>query len=177
PTGHESVRVPASAGRLRTAARDVRVLDANGTVRRYRTNAVIFETGERGVTSVAGAIVVRDHGWARVTRPVRATATSDALVLDVVVVDGELDVSGRGPGIRIRTNATGTRDALAGGTYRLAVETSTPEAFARYYERHASGGRVLGERDYDGDGVSSVVIGFPPAARAYVLTHDVEVAV
>ncbi|GGM68759.1 hypothetical protein J2752_002038 [Halarchaeum rubridurum] len=176
-TGHATRRVPFAAGRLHTAARDVRVLDANGTVARYRTNAVTFDAANRGVTSVAGTTVVRTRGWARVTGPVRATAVPDALVLDLVVVEGDVDVSGRGGGATLRTDTTVTRETLAGGTYRLAVETRHPEAFARRYGRDGVPGAVVGERDFDGDGIESVVVAYPPAARAYVVVRTVEVAV
>ena len=175
--GEGAVRVPFGAGRLHTVPRDVRVLDANGTVRRYRTNAVGFDAEGRGVTSIAGATVVRTQGWARVARPVRATATPGALVLDLVVVDGDVDVSGRGGGVTLRTNATVTRESFDGGAYRVAIETRQPAAFVRYYERDGATGTVVGERDFDGDGIPSVVVAYPPTSRAYVVVRAVEVAV
>lgn len=176
-TGHATRRVPFSTGRLHTDPRDVRVLDANGTVRHYRTSAVVFDAEGRSVTSIAGASVVRTQGWARVARPVRATAVPDALVLDLVISDCDIDLSGRGGGATLWTNTTVTREAFDAGTYQLAVETRNANAFARYYERDGVVGTVVGEQDIDGDRLASVVIAYPPAARAYVVVRNVEVAV
>jgi len=181
-TGVHVAAVPFADGRLRTANRSVRVLGPDGPVLDVPTDALVFDSGEQGVTAVAGAVVVRGPGRARVERGFPVTASPSVLVLGVARVEGRMDVAsnGAGTGVRLRTNVSHRRRDLGPGRYRLAVETRSASALARYYRdrRTRDGWNVtVAVRDFDGDGIPSVVLGFPTARHAYLVTHRVEVSV
>ncbi|WP_435098415.1 DUF7289 family protein [Halarchaeum sp. P4] len=174
-TGTRTVAVPFADGDLHTETRSLRVLGSDGrVVYATDTNAVVFDADDHGVTSLAGATLLRNDGWAQVRRGLPVTVGEDVLVVGVVRVSGDVAVSGSGgSGARLRTVVTHDRASLGPGTYRLAVETDHPEAFAAYYEDRNV---TVSTHDFDGDGRASVVLAFPPARHAYVVTHDVEVS-
>ncbi|GGL32918.1 hypothetical protein GCM10009037_15740 [Halarchaeum grantii] len=174
--GTRTVPVPFADGDLHTESRTISVLDANGTaVYEARTNAVVFDAAGHGVTSLAGATLVRSGDWAQVRRGLPVTVGEDVLVVGAVRVRGDVAVAGTGgTGARLETTVAHERRALGPGDYRLAVETDHPEAFASYYaERNVT----VTTRPGGGDaGRASVELDFPPTRHAYVVVHDVEVA-
>jgi len=177
-TGPHRGRVAFADGSLRTADRDLRVLDGNDTVARVRVGALRYETGDRAVVFLSGAVVRRagESAWLADEPPISGHADDDVLVVGAARVgDSEVAVGGTGRTRRtIETNVSHERRALGNGSYRVAVETRTPGPWTRYFERQ---GATTTTRDIDGDGVPSVVATYPGPRTAYLVVHDLRVEV
>jgi hypothetical protein len=79
-------------------------------------------------------------------------------------------VAGRGGvSVPLTTRVRHERTALPPGRYRLAVETRTPDAWRRYFERRGANTTV---REFDDDGVPSVVADLGSVEDAYLVVHD-----
>lgn len=180
-TGVNRGRVSFTEGRLYTVRRDVRVLNASGEVASVRTGGLVFEAGDRRVAYVAGAVVRGGDGGSRVFAPPPITASRDSGGV-LVVGAPRLNATGVAVGasgpttVVVRTRVTHDRRSLGNGTYRVAVETVTPGAWARFFrERNAT--VTATDRDVDGDGVASVVARFPGERVAYLVVHDARLEV
>ncbi|MFB6221344.1 MAG: hypothetical protein ABEH90_07875 [Halolamina sp.] len=176
-TGVERHRLAFGEGSLRVVARTVRVLDGGGVVASHRADALVFESGDRRVTFLAGAVLRGDGDAARVVeRPPLSTADSLLVVgLPVLNASGPDSVSGSGATrLTLKIDATHERRSLDDGRYRVAVETATPPAWERYF---ASVGANTSSRDFDGDGVPSVVATYPGDRTAYLVVHDARLEV
>lgn len=179
-TGVHRGRVSFTDGRLRTVERELRVLNESGLVRPpIRTDALVFTAGDRRVTFLAGAIVRGPPDNARMRTPPPITASrgdeNGVLVVGAPELNGTVGVSATGGGSALlRTNVTHQRDQLGNGTYRVAVETATPDAWQRYFERH---GATVSTREFDDDGVPSVVASYPGERVAYLVRHDLRLEV
>jgi hypothetical protein len=176
-TGAHRGRVSFTEGRLRTVEREVRVLDGGGMRATVDADALRFETGRRSVTALAGAIVTRDPGSAALYRrpPITSSRSAGVLVVGVAALNGSVNVGGTGGGVVLATRVTHGRTHLGNGTFRVAVETDAPEPWERFFERQNA--TVLPRRDFDGDGVESVVARYPGNRTGYLVTHDVRVEV
>jgi hypothetical protein len=76
--------------------------------------------------------------------------------------------------VTLETNVSHRRVDLGRGRFAVAVETATPEAFARHFrEANATTTR----QDFDGDGTPSVVARFPGRRQAYLVVHDLALEV
>lgn len=155
-TGVRTGSVAVGRGRFRLDERDVRVWRDGVRVVDQSANALTFETGDRAVTFLAGALVLRGPGWARLYRPPGIATGSDVLVVGLPVTTGDVSLGVDG-GVRVdlRVEVTHDRRDLGTGRYRLAVETET--------------------RDLDGDGVPSVVAYFEGERAGYVVLHRMAV--
>lgn len=177
-TGIHRGRVSFTEGELGTAERDLRVLDESGVVRRVGVDALVFNAGRRRVTFVAGAIVRgTDTGGTMYARPpVTSSPRSGVLVVGAAKLGAanESVASNGGATVRLRTNVTHDRSKLGNGTYRVAVETTTPGAWRRYFEGENA---TVTTRDFDGDGVESVVARYPGTRVAYLVVHDMRLEV
>lgn len=178
-TGLHRGRVSFTDGRLRTVERDLRVLNESGVVRTVRVDALVFTAGERRVAFLAGAIVRGPPDNARVRTPPPITASrgdeDGVLVVGAPALNGSVGVSATGGGSALlRSNVSHQRDALGDGRYRVAVETATPGAWKRYFERENA---TVSTRDFDGDGVASVVATYPGERVAYLVVHDLRLEV
>jgi len=177
-TGIHRGRVSFSSGTLTTVDRELRILNESGTVRIVRADALVFTTGDRRVAYLAGAVIQGTDEAGRMTAlpPFTSSERSDLLVVGVAKLDASnrTVVSSSGESALVRTNVTHTRTTLGNGTYRIAVETSTPDAWRRYFEeRNATTTR----NDFDGDGVPSVVARYPGRRFAYLVVHDMRTEV
>jgi len=180
-TGHRRGRVAVSGGSLSTADRDLRVLNESGVVATTAVDALVYESGDRTVRTLSGAVVRGDDGGSRMYRPPPITASRRAGGV-LVVGAARLNASDYAVGgnaamdLVLRTNVTHDRRALGNGTYRVAVETETPAAWRSHFER-LNATVVDEDRDFDGDGVRSVVAQFHGERTAYLVVHDMRLEV
>ncbi|NHN42222.1 type IV pilin [Halorubellus sp. JP-L1] len=182
-TGPGTERVAFADGHLSTVERDVRVLDGDGdVVRRVRSDALVFEAGDRRVAYLAGAVVRGNAGNAWLVEDPPIAVGEDDLLVGAPALGpdassgarGEYAVGGRGRA-SLAVDVEHDRETLPADAYRLAVETTTPGPWRRYFE---SLGATVDTRDVDGDGVESVVASFPGSRRLHLVVHalDLEVA-
>jgi hypothetical protein len=171
--GHHTDRLTFATGQLRTVERDLRVL-RNGSVVQYRSvGGLTFETGDRRVGYVAGA-VVRGRGEAAwlVAQPPITTASSPGVVVVGAprLAAGDVALSGSG-GVTavLSTNVSHDRTDLGRGQFAVAVETATPTPLIRYFERQNA---TVAKRDFDDDGLDSVVASYPGRRQGYLVVHD-----
>jgi hypothetical protein len=176
-TGVERHRLAFGEGSLHVVDRTVRVLDGEEVVASHEADALVFETGDRRVALLAGAVVRGSGDAARVAeRPPLSTADSLLVVgLPVLNASGPDSISGSDvTRLTLRTDTSHDRTDLGEGRYRVAVETTTPDA----WERHFVAENVeTTRRDFDGDGVPSVVVTYPGERTAYLVIHDASMEV
>lgn len=175
-TGRHQGQVSFTDGSLRTVERDLRVLNATDgrVVERVGVDGLVFESGNRRVASVSGAILRgRGEGATLRTPPPVTASTGDGGVLvvgaarlgaDRVVVSGN-----GGTTTSLRTNTTHDRTDLGRGRFAVALETTTPVPLASWFADRGTRTRI---EDVDGDGVPSVVARFDGERRAYLVVHD-----
>ncbi|MFC7081253.1 DUF7289 family protein [Halorussus caseinilyticus] len=191
-TGARRGRVSFTDGELRTVEREMRVLNESGTIRTIRTDALVFTAGDRRVAFLAGAVVRGPPGNARMRTapPITASRGGGAraggggadtgsdlgvLVVGAPRLNGSVSVSASGGGsVVLRTTVSHHRTRLGNGTYRVAVETANTEAWRRHVERQNA---TATTRDFDGDGVTSVVAAYPGERVAYLVVHDLRLEV
>ncbi len=191
-TGPHRGRVSFTAGRLSTTDRTMRVLNDSGVVATERVDALVFESGRRRVAFDAGAVVRGDGDDAQFYTDPPIVSSQRVLVVGVARLDGGGGGSGpNGTGdhgetqrvsiggndattVGLRTNVTHHRTALGRGHYRVAVETETPDAWESYFRRQ---GANTTRRDFDGDGIDSVVATCPGNRTAYLVVHDMHLEV
>lgn len=175
-TGHRRGRISFSDGKLYPAKREVRLLDDSGIRERVQADALIFESGERRVTFLAGAVIqgAPPGGSIRTPPPFTASRNGRALVVGVAALgDDASAVGGSGP-VTVRTRVTHEREYVGNETYRVAVETSVPRPWRRYFERRNTD---VSRRDIDGDGVPSVVARYSGQRDAYLVVHQLHLEV
>lgn len=197
-TGQTSARVPLGDGRVGLVARDVRVLpaaeatDPSPTVRaRYRAGGLVYRTDDadgdgrgRRVAAVGGAVVRGGPGRASFVARPRLTVGPDALVVGLPV--WSTAGSGAGPGtgtlaagggrgaVTLTVTVDHDRRSFPAGGHAIAVETATPGPFERLF---AERGATVYARDYDGDGLVSVVGVFGGSRELFVVRHESTVEV
>lgn len=165
--GPERDRIATPNGQVRVVERTLRLRVAGRTVATYEVGGLVYATTGRRVTYLTGSI-------AR-SNPASATVHGEPFVR---TADGELFVSvvalGAAPGravdsgaVVVRTNVSHERRELRPRDYRVAVETRSAGAWA---ERLESIGRTS-RRDFDGDGVPSVVVDPPGGGAAHLVIH------
>jgi len=174
-TGHRSADVSFADGTLGVEQRELRILDGSSVVAAVQTDAVVFESEQRRVAAVAGAITRGRPGNAWLTSPPPITSGPDVLVVGAQRLNGSGSVGGTG-GVRttLRTNVSHDRRSLGTDTFSVAIETTTPGPFQRYAEER---GLDTSRRDFDGDGVPSVVIEYDGTRTAYLVVHDMRLEV
>jgi hypothetical protein len=72
--------------------------------------------------------------------------------------------------VTLRTGGEAERRRLPESTYRIEIETSTPGAWERHLRER---GATTTRRDFDGDGVPSVVASFEGERAVHLVVHDV----
>jgi flagellin-like protein len=188
-TGVHRGRVSFSDGQLQTAERELRVLNESAVVRTVQTDALVFTAGDRRVAFLAGAVVrgPPDNARVRTSPPITASRADNntdngdnaddtgVLVVGAPELNGSVEFSATGGGsVVLQTDVSHHRTALGNGTYRVAVETATPDAWRRYFERQNA---TVTTRDFDGDSVPSVVAEYPGERVAYLVVHDLRLEV
>lgn len=179
-TGRNRGTVSFTEGELRPVERDLRVLDASGTVRRVRVDALVFSAGGNRVAFLSGAVVRGTGAAAEFRTPPPITASRSAPGTGVLVVGAPrlgspAAVSGTG-GVRLalRTDVSHARSRLGAGRWRVAVETAVPGPWRAFFDRQ---GATVRTRDFDGDGIDSVVAAYPGRRMAYLVVHDLNTEV
>ncbi|WP_136717982.1 DUF7289 family protein [Halorientalis salina] len=177
-TGHHRGEVGFTDGRLRTVEREVRILNETGVVRRVDAGGLVFEAGDRRVSYVDDAIVRQSGTNTWLHEPPSLTTGRDGGVLIASVARlnaSDVAVSGeRSSAVTLATNVSHERTELGTDTYGVAIETKTPRPLERWFrERNAT----VSRRDFDGDGVESVVGRFPGNRTGYLVVHDMHLEV
>jgi hypothetical protein len=177
-TGPRTRQVHFTDGSLHTVHRDLCLLENGSVVEGYGVGALVFETGDRRVAFLAGAVVrgQGDGAWLASDPPITASERTAVLVAGVPRLEaGDLAVgAGRSAAVRLRTNVSHRRTDLGRGEYGVAIETSTPRPFARYFSDQNASVTV---RDMDGDGVPSVVATYADRRRGYLVVHNLSLEV
>ncbi|GGK53540.1 DUF7289 family protein [Haloarcula sebkhae] len=177
-TGHQTVRVRFTEGRLTTVKRELRVRNDSGIQRTVPIDAVVYESGDSSVRFLAGSVVrgTAENAWLESDPPVTATRDDTAVIVGAPFVNASGGtVSGTG-GVSagIRQNVSHERERLPADNYSVAIETETPRPFAEYFQRVGATTQV---KDIDGDGVQSVVATFPGRRTLYLVRHDMRTEV
>ncbi|MFB6308785.1 MAG: type IV pilin [Haloarculaceae archaeon] len=177
-TGYHEQEVTFASGRLATVDRDLRVLNGSGHAWTISVGGLVYTSGEQRVATVGGAVVRETGGSGWVVRgpPVVASNGPGVLVVGAPRLGGRgIGISGSG-GVTatLRTNVTHDRTRLGNDTYRVAIETTATDALARAFERHNA---TTTTRDFDGDGVESVVARYHGNRTAYLVVHDMRLEV
>jgi len=174
-TGHRTGSVRFTAGHLDVKDRDLRVFDGGTLVAEFEADALVYESGDRRVATVAGAIARGNPGSAWLERDPPIAAGSDVVVAGAVRLNASGGAGGTGGVmVPIATNASHERLDLGSGDHTVAVETATPGPFARYAEAFDAD---VETRDGDGDGTPSVVVDFAGTRRGYLVVHDLHLEV
>jgi flagellin-like protein len=174
-TGVRRGTVAFTSGELELVERDVHLLNSSGVVARVDANALRFSSGSRGATYLAGSVLVHGNDWSRTRQRMPVTADPNVLVVSVPALRGNVSLAATGgASYTLRSNVSHHRRNLGRETYRVAVETTSPAAWKRQFERANA---TVYERDIDDDGVPSVVADFEGSRTAYLVVHEVEVSV
>lgn len=179
-TGPRRGHVSFTEGELEVADRELRVLDANGVVETVEVDALEFRSVDQRVVYLGGAVIRETGAGAELYAPPPITASSGhggVLVVGAPTLnttDQRIRSSG-GSSVVLETDVTHARTDLGNGTYRVAVETTTPGAWERYFDRQ--GATVTERRDIDDDGITSVVARFPGERVAFLVVHDLRLEV
>lgn len=176
-TGARSATVRFAEGELAVVPRELRVTVDGSVVRTIDVGGLVFANGEHRVAAVAGLLVRGKPGRARVTDGPLVTADDGVVVVGAARLGASpRTVAGTAGRVRLATNVTHERIDLGPGTIGLAIETATPDAVAEALA--AAGATVVSrDRDYDGDGVPSVVVRFPGDRRGWFVRHDLHLEV
>lgn len=176
-TGRHRGHVSFAEGTLRPVVRDLRILNESGVVRRVSVGGLVFTAGDHRVAAVAGAIVIGSGEGADLYRPPPITASrgSGVLIVGAARLNETVTIGGSG-GVEtvIRTRVVHDRERLETGNYSVAIETATPTAWRPYFERQNA---TVTVRDFDGDGVQSVVAAYPGTRVTYLVIHHLNAEV
>lgn len=179
-TGDNRGRVSFTEGELEVVDRELRVLDASGVVRTLSVDALEFAAGSQRVVYLAGAVIRETGSGAEMSAAPPLTASRGSggvLVVGAPVLNASttaIAATGSTTAV-LSTDVSHERTELGNGTYRVAVETRTPGAWTRFFEDR--GATVTGRRDFDGDGVRSVVAKFTGERVGYLVEHDLRLEV
>lgn len=182
-TGHHRARIRFGSGALLTETRTVRILNPDGPVETYDTNTVTYApSGEshsggdgRRVTFLAGAILVTQGDYTRVVRPPPIASGPGVLVVGLPVLTDTVSIGGNRLDLTVETRVSHSRRTLGTDDWRVAVETTTPDAWNRTLRQ--SGASSITTRDYDGDGIQSVVATYDTQRTAHLVVHDMTMEV
>lgn len=145
------------------------------------SDALVYRSEGVRVAAVAGAVVRGSPGAARLHRPLGVGSTASTLVVGVTALNPTDTTRGHswsfGAGAAARQHPTTlelttdvSHDARRRprGEWTIAVETTTPVPFERFFESRGAG---VHRADLDGDGVDSVVAAFASSRRLLVVVH------
>lgn len=179
-TGERRGRLSVTDAEISVVDRELRVLDRTGVVATVSVDALVVSTGSQRVVYEAGAIVRETGAGSQLYAAPPVTASrgdGGVLVVSAPVLNSSDDHVGAvgASTVVLDTDVTHERRRFGRDTYRVAVETTTPDAWTRYFRRQDA--TVVGGRDYDGDGVDSVVARFSGERVAYLVVHDMRLEV
>jgi hypothetical protein len=176
--GTHSQRVTFADGSLATADRTLRVLKDGSVVETRAVDALVFESGDRSVTAVAGALVQQQgaSAWLISEPQVTDSEANSVIVVGAPALNaGHVAVGGTG-GVTttLRIDPTHTEHDLGTGTFAVAIETETPGPFGRYFERENA---TTERRTFAGDEHTSIVARYPGDRQGYLVVHDLSLEV
>lgn len=176
-TGTASYDIAFTEGTIQTENRTLRILSNGTVVETVEAGAVVYDHDEGQVIALAGA-VVRDSGNAFLADPpsVAHSARNAVLVVGVPALGTDRTAISGGDGVTatFRTNVTHDRRELGTGNYSVAIETTTPAPFRRYFE---DAGATVTTRSFSGDAHASVVADFPGLREGYLVAHNLSLEV
>lgn len=167
-TGHHRGTVSFTDGRLETVDRTVRVLNEEGVVRAVDAGGVVWTARDHRVAFVAGAVVRGPPGNAVMDADPPLAAAAGTLVVGVATLGDDRFAFAGGGHVPLSTRVTHDRTSHGTGEWRIAVETATPRPWRAFFERR---GALTSSRDFDGDGVDSVVAAFPGTRQFHLVVH------
>lgn len=177
-TGRHSQQLTFTDGQLRTEQRQLRVLKDGSVVATQSVGALVFESGDRRVTLVAGAVVQAqgESAWFRTAPQITGSERNRVLVVGATTLNPEQAVTGGTGGVTttVDIQPTHSRQDLGSGEYAVAIETDSPEVFERHFEDQG----VRTERRTFGSGEeTSVVAHFSGDRQGYLVVHDLSMEV
>ncbi|MDQ2053100.1 flagellin-like protein [Halobellus sp. H-GB7] len=176
--GDRETTVELATGTIQVVNRTVWLLDDEGVVWAGHAGAIVYADGGQRVTGFAGAVVQSDDRGSRVVAPSRVAPANGTLYVGVPVLNASgadgVSTGGHRLAMTLRTDARTERVDLPASSYRIGIETPTPAAWERHLKER---GATTSRRDIDGDGTPSVVASFEGERTAYLVVHDVRLAV
>lgn len=175
-TGPRTGHVSFSSGRLTTEEREFRVLRNGSVIETVAVDALVYRSGERRVTYVAGAIVRgrERNGWVERGLSVADSDSPGVLVVGAPRLNASHTTVTGGRTTPLRTNVSHERVTLGSGSFAVAIETEYPTAFEESVEGE---GVTTARRDFDDDGTESVVVDYPGTRTGYLVVHDLRAEV
>jgi hypothetical protein len=177
-SGPGELRVQFTEGRLATVQRDFRILNDSAVVRSIEAGGLVYTSGSGRVGYAGGAVVRGQPGeaWLVSQPPVTVTRDNSTLVVGAVRLNASGQSVGGSGGVtaRLATNVSHRHTHLANDSYRVAIETATPEPFARALRER---GLTTTVTDLDGDGVDSVVADVPGQQELELVVHETNLEV
>lgn len=164
-------------GVVDTVDREIRLVRAGDIVFERAVNALVYEHRGARVVAHAGAVITGTGEDARFRDLPDAALTEGgagrtAYVALPVFSTGSGDGLGTGARFDLAVSTTTTTLTLSGGSYRIAVETSSPTPWTRWFHKQRL---ETGRDDFDGDGIPSVVATIPDTRAVHVVVIDTEV--
>jgi len=176
--GERETTVELASGTVSVVNRTVWLLDDDGVVWAGHAGAITYADGEHRVTGVAGAVVRSDERGSRIVAPSRIAPAEGALYVGVPVLNASgadgIATGNHRLAVTLRTDAETERQRLPAAEYRIGVETETPAVWERHFEER---GATTTRRDFDADGVPSVVASFGGEREVHLVVHDVRLDV
>ncbi len=172
---NESHPIHVTDGEFARVNRTVRLISEDGEPRTYDADGYVATFGGHRVAFVGGAVVRGTRANARLVTPVPLSFAGDAAFLPLPTLTGaSADGGGLGGGAELRATATRNVTTLPTDSYTVAVETATPDAWERSFERQGFG---TTRTDFDDDGIPSVVATVPDERTFAVARYNLTVVV
>ncbi|MFD1684376.1 DUF7289 family protein [Halobellus litoreus] len=172
--GDRETTVELASGTIEVVNRTVWLLDDDGVVWAAHAGAIVYADGDTRVTGFAGAVVRSDPRRSRLSAPSRIAPAEDRLYVGVPVLNASgadgVSTGNHRLAVTLETDGDAARQRLPIADYRLGIETSTPAAWERHLRDR---GATTTRRDFDGDGVPSVVASFEGERAVHLVVHDV----
>lgn len=175
--GTRETTVSFTDGTLRTVERTIRVLDGEETVSSWTVGAIEYETDGHRVVVLGGAVVESRGDYAHVHEEPPVAASEGVFLAGIVDFEPTEHVSHGGTGastLTLRTTVSHDRSDLGAGDYAIAVETSTPDAWTRAFDRSGATTRI---ESFDDDEYPSAIAQYDGERAGYVVVHDVNLEV
>lgn len=177
-TGESTASVRFADGTLSTTERDLRVRRNGTRVDTLAIDALVFESDDRRVAYLAGAVVRGTGGnaWLHTEPLVTASDRTDVLAVGAprLGADRTARAASGATTTTLSSNVSHTRRFLGPGRYTVAIETVTPQPFVRYFNEQNT---TVTRRDIDGDGIESVIATYSGRRTGYLVVHDVSLEV
>ncbi|MCL9814176.1 DUF7289 family protein [Natranaeroarchaeum aerophilus] len=180
-TGHRIGEVRFTSGQVGIEPRQLRVLNETGPIETVPVDALVYKSGETRVAYHSDAVVrgAPGNAWFRTEPPITVDQRSEG---PIVISAAQLNASHIGIGgnsdqpVQLETDVSHERHDLGTDSYRIAVETSTPGPWERYFEETGATVETT-DRQFAGDSETSVVASVDGDRTAYLITHDLRLEV